>query len=64
MENFIITCSPFFNGKSYLTQFSMYSDNAQDIINYCEKKGIYYKTIVSQKDYNKMYKYQLPLHEL
>jgi hypothetical protein len=61
---YIITCSPYPKNGSYITQFSMFAENKEHIINYCEKEGIYYKTIVSLKDCLKMNFYQKPLHEI
>jgi hypothetical protein len=61
---YIITCYPFPNGKNYLLQFSISADSKEEAINYCEERGIYYKTIVSLVDYAKMNYFQLPLHEI
>ena len=61
---YIITCSPYFKNEKYLLQFSMTASNVNEIIEFCNNEGIYYKTIVSIIDYMKMNYYQLPLHEI
>lgn len=61
---YIITCYPYFDGKGYLTQFTKEAEKKQEIIDFCNRNNIYYKTIINYFQYLTLSITQKGLHNL